>query len=185
MSFHHPDNLPIGNQNHQFRPVSTAVPSFQEVSTFTMYDILAKARHDKKQYFFGDNTNISDATQLILHSPSDLCKSIPNTELILEGLGELPHQCSEVRFCGEKLCLAVPVASMKLAFIFPRREAASWSNSDLPGLCDVVNERFRRYVVENTDTKEEASGFGLLKFNLPGYRYCGPGNYTNLHTSKT
>lgn len=169
----------LEDDNSRFMSVETGPSKFKVFSVFHVFDLLTNAKFDKKRYFFNPN-NQTLSSRTNFHYASKLCENVAEDNYFLEGLGDLPKQCSRVKFCDitSKLCYSLPFSSMKFAFTFPRKEDPDFKNLALPATCHVVNlDRARRHISKYTEygMSQQKNSFGLLNFNLPGFRYCGPG----------
>lgn len=179
--------------NVKFMSVEAGPPKFQILSVFHLFDLLTNAKFDKKKYFFDNHTPSSRSN---FHYASKYCPNVAERNFFIEGLGELPTQCSRVKFCDimSQMCYSVPFISMKHAFTFPRKEDPDYKNLALPATCHVVNlDRSRRHISLYTEygmskrqpISQKDQPFGLLNFNLPGFRYCGPGKSFKLKPTST
>lgn len=184
------NKLDIDSDNSQFMYVEDT-PRFKVFSIFHLFDLLTNARFDKKKYYFETFTR-TVSTRVNFHYASKYCPNVAEKNYFLEGLGELPSQCSRVKFCNavNNICYSVPLSSMKYAFIFPRKEDPDYKNLALPATCHVMNlDRARRHISVFTEygmSKQPSrygldNSFGVLNFNLPGFRYCGPGRTLCKH----
>lgn len=119
---------------------------------------------------------------------SKRCDSEEVSDLFYEGHGELPNECSELTFCDMSNCFKMALTGNAYSYVFRRREDPNLENMELPGMCEVTNalSRKRRGVWRNQDEPNHhriesdakvspENPYGLLRFNLPGYYYCGPG----------
>lgn len=119
------------------------------------------------------------------------CKLQGQTDLFYEGEGQLPNECEELRFCDAQVCYVMPLTGNAYSYTFRRKSYPSAENMELPSTCTVTNtiHREKRGLIRIANTESysdsisrfpETSTYGVLRFNLPGFRYCGPGKPQNI-----
>lgn len=99
---------------------------------------------------------------------------------LVEVDGDLPTDCQDITICDYHDCEMFPSISSVYGTFYVKRTDPNPSNLQLPLPCTVASwRRVERMAIQDpteadtTDTENPGKGF--LNFNLPGFRYCGPG----------
>jgi len=98
-------------------------------------------------------------------------------QLVIQGIGRLPQECEEVNICSSTMCTVFS----RTGLMFSRIE--SRSTLTYPGLLfappaclstNILRPKRASVSLPNINENQNAAAkteYGLLKFNLPGYRY--------------
>lgn len=116
---------------------------------------------------------------------SAMCNENNSRTMLLEGIGDLPSECSDVGICSSKSCMMVPQTAFALATKFRRAQFARSWGLDAPSPCGISYYRriVKRSVVPIYDDLFEPKTspayeqyadkitnvtHGIMSFNLPG-----------------
>lgn len=145
---------------------------------FHYYDTMIKFDPSTKSELYGIRPTLSDKLE---KSVSGECSADMLQELYIEGYGPLPRVCQSFLICNQKHCFAFTKTALANAVIFRRNIEFDMFGMNLPPPCHVVDIHTvsKRHALRNRE-ENGRQGFGILRFNIPGYRYCGPGKSLTL-----
>lgn len=187
-------NLDSNEQVQYIMPkIQSSQKSFQNQSGYRIFDIRQRFGSQHKLYQLSDARSASQFPSLyeenFLKYLNKECEPKESSDLLYEGKGDLPSECEQLMFCNFSTCNKMTLTGNAFSHLLKRRIEPSMENLELPGNCHVIKSLSRtargvwRYsdpleseVLEKKIEKLSNDSPGLLRFNLPGYLYCGPGN---------
>ncbi|XP_035707552.1 uncharacterized protein LOC118435498 isoform X2 [Folsomia candida] len=165
--FMHVDNSTITSQINQFFTFPGSNESFiREKGLF------APEGHRGRTYYKPQSLLEAVRSAKILNEFSLNCSAENASHFIVELNGPLPEGCSYLSIFNDTHILTLTLLSNFYAQRYTRRLQYCTQQK--------LDARVRRAAIDasNSTANNHNRNSGLLRFNLPGYRYCGPG--TNL-----
>jgi len=124
---------------------------------------------------FKGKKNLVDSTSRLCNKCKKHCKG-KERQLIIQGIGRLPQGCEEVNICNSSMCTVFSHTGLFFSRVQSRSTLTyPWLLFAPPACLSTNMNRPRRAAVPapiaDSNRNLETPTLGLLKFNLPGYRY--------------